>query len=153
MPYTDDAIDLEAMERESEGLPKETKAESPVKAFRIDTTDSRGRRWKGDFVFHCPNLGEQVKIGRLKAGLLPQGAYADPNAGLIAEMMGYLQITLKVKPSWWKPETFHDAHVLSTVYGEARAYEARFLGGDSDAQGDGGSAVDRPRADDQDDVE
>lgn len=140
---TDD-LDLDELEALTSGASekKEVADEglSPIHAFEIDVTDYRGKRWSGRFVFRVPTLGDQVKIARLKAALLPAGAAPDPNGGLLAEMMAYTQVCFSERPNWWKPERFYDPLPLITAYKEARMYERRFLGADAtDAGGDEGS--------------
>lgn len=108
-------------EKKGEELP-------PIKTLKIDVTDGRGRRYRGDFVYKVPNLKEQVQITALKASMLPQGGMADPQGAILCEMLAYCTVTLQKTPSWWDPEAFYDASPLTAVYQEALAYEGRFLG-------------------------
>lgn len=151
----DAEFDLDALSNEAEGKAPEEGSEElpPVTKLSVNHKDARGKTWAGEFVFHVPTLGDQVKIARLKAVMLPNGAVADPAGALITEMMAYLKVTLRKTPTWWKPETFRDATVLSIVYGEARAYEARFLGGRPDDRDGADEAQERPDAPREDDVE
>lgn len=134
MGKNNDDIDLMAMEAEMQAPAPAASSlpDSPTTIISIDVEDGRKKRWVGSFTYQVPNYSDQIKIARLKAQLLPQGAVADPNGALITEMMAYLQVTLKEKPSWWKPEHFYDNTVIGAVYLEARRYEARFLGRDEE---------------------
>ena len=136
----DDDIDLDSIEASVSKTQKQDSDEpalSPVYAFDLDVKDQRGKRWQGRFTFNVPSLGDQIKIARIKSGLLPAGSPSDPNGALIAEMMAYTQVTLTAKPSWWKPERFFDPTPLIAAYKEARQYEARFLGADDSVDRDG----------------
>jgi len=149
----DDDIDLDALASGDTEKADESDL-SPVYPFKIDIVDGRKKRWQGDFVFHVPTLGDQIKIARMKALLLPQGGVADPGGAISAEMMAYCHVTFATKPKWWKPERFYDPAPLLAAYGEARRYEARFLGAAvpdnrDDASEDGG----QQRGDDRGDVE
>lgn len=127
----DDELDLDALEARVSGKEKEEpKGDglSPIHSFTIDVKDKRGKAWKGKFTFRVPSLGDQIKIARMKAGLLPGGAQIDPNGALIAEMMAYCQVCFTVKPTWWQPARFYDPVPLIAAYKEARSYEDRFLG-------------------------
>lgn len=107
---------------DKEELPTEYK-------FALDVTDGRGKRYTGEFVYRVPNLGEQIEIGQLKTRYLPTGVSADAVALMLVEQICYLEVTLKVKPDWWKPFTFLDATPVSAAYAEATEYERRFHGG------------------------
>lgn len=100
---------------------------SPVLSFTVDVKDDFGQRWKGDFVYKVPTLGEQIQIGRLKAEYLPNGAAADPNALGLVEIVCYLSVTLRKKPDWWKPFELYDSTPLMAVWKEVMAHEAKFL--------------------------
>jgi hypothetical protein len=102
---------------------------SPVTTLSIDVTDTRGRRYRGDFVFKVPTLGEQIQIGRLKNEFLPNGAASDPNSLALNEQICFLQVTIQKKPDWWKPFQFYDATPVSALYGEALKYERTFHSG------------------------
>ena len=101
---------------------------SPVKTIQLDVAGSRGQHRKGTFVFHVPNIGDQIRIGRLKSEYLPSGAMADPNAALLVEQTCYLAVTIKKAPDWWEPFAMYDAVPISTLYAEGTAYEATFHG-------------------------
>jgi len=110
---------------------------SPIKRFSIDVEDSFGKRWRGDFVYKVPNIGEQIKIGRLKANYLAANATADLNAMGLVEVICYLQITLTEKPKWWKPFELYDFSPVMAVYREVTAHEAKFLGRSAGDEGVG----------------
>lgn len=105
--------------------------DSPLHRFSIDMEDSRGKRYKGDFVFKVPNIGDQVSIASMKSMYLPNGAAADPNGAFLAEMICTLEVCLQEKPKWWKPHLFYDADVISEVYRRCTAFERKFLGRDA----------------------
>ena len=108
----------------------------PITTLSIDVTDDRGKRYVGDFVFKVPQLGDQIRIGTLKAHYLPNGGNADVNAALLVEQICYLEVTIQTKPDWWQPFQFYDAAPVSALYTEAASYEARFHGGDTHREGD-----------------
>lgn len=118
--------------------------------FHIDET-VRGRRFQGDFVFEVPTLADQIMIGQLKNKYLPGGGLADPPSAALVEYICYLEVTLKVKPTWWQPMEFTEANLVIKVYTEVLRYANRFLGrdagrGDADEvdgrEDDGGSDSD-----------
>ena len=112
----------EEPEKESDELP-------PIFPVSIDVTDGRGKRYTGKFTAKVPNLGDQIRMGQMKAGYLPQGGAADPNAMMLVEQICYLEVTLqKPRPSWWQPFQLYDATPVSALYSEVASYEARFHG-------------------------
>ena len=104
---------------------------SPRHPFRIERT-IRGKTFAGDFSFEVPTLAEQVLIGAMKSRYLPHGSDADANAGSLVEQICYLEVTLKEKPTWWKPFTFREADLVVAVYAEVIAYANKFLGRGAD---------------------
>lgn len=94
-----------------------------------------GKRYVGSFTFEVPTLADMIRVGRLKAEYLPNGAAADPSALLLVEQVCYLAVTLKKSPPWWKPFDFRSGDVVAKVYGEAVAYANSFLGRDKNDAG------------------
>lgn len=109
---------------------------SPIKIIKLDVKGSRGKRYSGEFTFHVPNIGDQIRIGKLKAEYLPNGAMADPNAGMLVEQTCYLAVTIRKAPKWWQPFALYDAAPISALYAEGTAYEASFHGSRPDLSGD-----------------
>jgi hypothetical protein len=109
---------------------------SPVTTLRLNVVGSRGKRYQGDFVYHVPTIGDQVRIGRLKSEYLPNGGLADPNAALLVEQCCYLAVTIKKAPDWWEPFAMFDAAPISALYAEGTTYEGKFHGTDSQPQND-----------------
>lgn len=104
---------------------------SPKTVLRVDVTDGRGKRYQGNFPFRVPTIGDQVRIGQLKAVYLPNGAAADPNAAMLVEQMCYLEACLEQpRPAWWQPTSFYDTAPITALYKEALDYERKFLSGD-----------------------
>ncbi len=123
MREMDDAISNEE-QQESDELP-------PITKISIDVLDGRGKRYAGEFTVKVPNLGDQIRVGQLKAHYLPQGGMADPNALLLVEQICYLEVAVMKKPDWWQPFQFYDATPVSALYTKVASYEARFHGEDA----------------------
>ena len=114
----------------------------PITRLKIDVEGTRGKRYRGEFIFHVPTLGDQIQMGRLKSTYLPQGGAADANAAILTEQICYLAVTIQdPKPEWWNPFGMYDAAPIGTLYGEALTYERKFHGrdevGESASSGDG----------------
>lgn len=125
-------------EEEHEQLP-------PTDAISIDVRDSRGKRYKGTFLFTVPDIGTQIEIGKMKAAYLPQGSAPDPNALTLVEIVCFLTATLTFneqfpKPSWWNPMKAYSAEPYTALYGRCLEYEARFHGERKEPQRDEGDA-------------
>lgn len=147
------AASRKAKSRQNEEKEEENE-DSPISTFSIDCKDTRGKVYAGQFTFRVPALGDQIKIAQMKAHYLPNGAAADPNGLMLAEMISYLEITLTEKPSWWAPHLFYDATAVNEVYGRCLAYADRFLGknqvGRDDHDGSGDEEEDDESADHSD---
>lgn len=130
---------------------------APTYQFHVSVTDRRGKTWEGLFEGKVPTVGDQIRIGQMKAVYLPNGSASDPNALLLAEMISYTHVCLTAKPKWWAPHEFYDEAPLIEVYGRCRAFEDRFLGrtqdqgrdahGSSDEGSDEGAAEARDLGD------
>ena len=110
---------------------QEVEEQGPIHAFELDVQGERGKRWRGEFVFHVPTIGDQITITSLR------DQYTTSQAGVgvgYAQMIAYLGVTLKKKPSWWKPLTFYDPTPLLAVYEEAISHEAKFHGRDEESR-------------------
>ena len=125
---------------------------APTYQFHISVTDRRGKVWEGNFEGKVPTVGDQIRIGQMKAVYLPNGSPADPNALTLAEMISYTHVCLTVKPKWWAPHEFFDELPLFEVYGRCRSFEDRFLGKSKaqggDASGSPGEGQDEESAED-----
>jgi hypothetical protein len=110
-----------------------------VAVFEIDVQGTRGRRYKGRFIYKVPSIGDQIKIGQMKSIYLPSGAAADQNAMLLVEQMCYLEITLqKPRPDWYQPLSMYDAAAMSELYRRALDYERKFHRADAERPTDQG---------------
>lgn len=121
-------------EEPKEDLPAQT-------VIELDTVDSRGKRYKGRFLFKVPTIGDQITMGLLKSGYLPQGAAADNNANLLAGVCCYLAVCLKFeqgfdKPEWYDPMNAFSFDPYSELYRRCLDYENRFHGSGKDSRKD-----------------
>jgi hypothetical protein len=116
------------MDEDPEAEQEEDEFRSPITKIQLDVKGSRDKRYQGEFVFHVPTIGDQIRIGRLKSEYLPSGGVADPNAALLVEQCCYLAVTIKKAPDWWDPFAMYDAVPISALYAEGTAYEATFHG-------------------------
>lgn len=115
---------------------------SPLTRISLDCTDERGKRYRGEFLFKVPTLGDRISIGRAKAAALPNGSVIDPDAFILCEQIAYLQNTLQAPiPEWWKPWEMYDATPVHRLYAEATAYASRFLGKPATNSSDAGPAA------------
>jgi hypothetical protein len=140
-------------DEELELLPAQTTIE-------IDVKDGRGKRYKGTFLYHVPNIGTLIDIGNMKTQYLPQGSAADVNAVALVEVVCYLTAAIQFndsfkKPKWWDPLKAYSMEPYTRLYGRCLEYEARFHGtseeprddesglreGDNDGEVRGGSEV------------
>lgn len=98
--------------------------------INLDVVGARGKRYLHTFRYTVPNLGDQIKIGQIKASYLPHGHVADPNAGALVEYLAYLTVTIdqSMLPDWWQPLNLRDATPFAVLYKEALSYERRFHG-------------------------
>ena len=131
----------ERLDRARESIGHNVSAEDngdlpPITTLSIDVVGTRKKRWKGDFTFKVPNLGDNIKIGAMKSAYLPLGGGSDPQAAALAEQICYLQVTLTKTPDWWEPAKFYDATPVTALYGEATRYESRFHGEDTKPRAD-----------------
>lgn len=108
-----------------------------IHVFNLDVEGEHGNKWRGRFVYEVPNIGQKIMIGQMKANYLPKGAMADVSAGALTEMVCYLSVTLKEKPSWFKPMELMDETPLAKVYEEVLGYEQKFHGNNAVKQSDG----------------
>lgn len=107
---------------EDEDIPATTRID-------LDVEGTRGRKYKGTFVFKVPTIGDQIRIGQMKAAYLPSGAGADPNSAMLVEQICFLEVTMQGdKPPWWAPLEMFDAAPISELYRRALDYERRFHG-------------------------
>ena len=134
----------EALKQLERGAAKEDGEREEVPAvttIEIDVKDARGKRYVGRFYYSVPTLGDQIKIGQVKAVMLPQGSPADVNAAVLVDMLAYLQVTLTFnehypKPSWWNPTKLYDAAPFDALYRRCLDHEAAFHGRGPQHRGD-----------------
>lgn len=135
--------------------PAEKKKDLPAQEFiTLDVVGRKGKRYTGRFLYTVPKIGAQLQIGALKSAYLPQGSAAAPDAGVIAEVLAYLTVTLTFndanpKPSWWKPLDMYDFVPYQTLYGRCLDYEAKFHGEDTNGGSVEGGAGEADGAGDQ----
>lgn len=112
----------------------------PHTRIDLDFTGKRGKRYTGSFLYTVPTIADMVKIGAMKSALLPQGSAGDPTAGVLAEVICYLEVTVShpapmQRPKWYRPLKDRDAGPYQELYRRCLDYEARFHGEDSEAGG------------------
>lgn len=144
---------------EDRSAPKEKTAPpmSPKTILVLNEQSLDGRRkYHGKFPFKVPSMGDRVDIGVLKTKYLNEIANVEGEGYSIAESLAYLGITLNHDkcPQWWQDSNrgieLYDFQPMLSLYAQARAYAATFLGaapehprdegadaGGSGAEGDG----------------
>lgn len=118
----------------------------PTTVIDLDVKDARGKRYQGRFYYSVPNIGDQVKMGQIKAVMLPHGAPSDVNAAVLVDTLAYLQVTITFndnhpKPSWWNPMKLYDATPFSALFRRCLDYEAKFHGRGEVDRGDEDGAL------------
>lgn len=133
---------------------EEDKALSPKTVLVLDEASRDGRRkYAGNFPFTVPNMGHRVDVGRLRTQFLQEVANVEGEAQSISEALAYLNVTLDHDgcPQWWRDcklgIELYDYPPLLSLYAQARAYEATFLGAtikpvDDESPDAGGSPTD-----------
>ena len=121
-----------------EPKPEASEALSPIATLSLDVSGGHGRRYAGKFKFKVPTMGDRVDIAATKARYLTQVSNVEGLGDNIAEALAYLHTTIDDEgaPDWWKSTNqgvdLYDFQPLLTLYADARAYERKFLGTDSD---------------------
>lgn len=100
-------------------------------AFTLDVTDRRGYRWTGEFVNKVLTIGDQAKVGLVRAqlagGISPVAL--DFDTSQILEMRAHLAVSLQKAPDWAKRlSDIREIKVLEAIYKEAVRHERRFWG-------------------------
>ena len=133
---------------------------SPKTVLVLDQQSRDGRRkYAGNFPFTVPNMGHRVDVGRLRTQFLQEVANVEGEAQSVAEALAYLNITLDhdTCPQWWRDSKLgielYDYSPLLSLYAQARAYEATFLGAPAEPVDDENPDAGGPGVDGGGDVE
>lgn len=139
---------------------QENKPMSPKTKLLLDEQSLDGRRkYKGSFPFTVPNMGHRVDIGVLKTQYLNEVPNVEGEAQGLAEALAYLGVTLDHEkcPDWWTASNngigLYDYPPLVSLYAQARAYAATFLGAAAEPTVDESADAGGPGTDGDGDVE
>lgn len=121
--------------------------------IHLDTKDSRGKRYAGDFQVHVPTIGDRIEMGKVLGRLMGDTSRHTPAMAFLCEVIAYLAVTVDSAPEWWaacdQGQTLYDSDPVIKLWKEVRAHEDRFLGGDAHAGAEdvGGHAGSAPGPD------
>ncbi len=116
-------VDVSANKRDKNELPPNHHAFF----FQGKDPDS-GEPLVGDFVCKRITVGGARQMSLIKAELNGgnRDDQLDPAAAYLNTMQAQLRVSLTKAPDWWRPDEFYSADIITYVFEEVMAFEARF---------------------------